>query len=247
MTKPQGELAKTLIANWLQRRNGAQTRALTPATAGNGASLPVAEIPSSKASDEPVSLLKDLTLHATGPAHALVLREAKAHLEAGRPEAARQLLLERGKSPRPAMSRDAWFLSAIAEAECGRYQASIDTLSQMARVWPGNMLVREALRMVTAKKSDTGVWVRNMYFLDRANYMDYPKSICIETTARCNAKCDFCPHENLERRNAAMDDDLFVKILEDLQGIPPACKIPKSARISLANHLWTKNFLIDLI
>lgn len=224
MTKPQGEFARALVANWLQRRNGAPPRVPAPMTMGNTPSLPPAEIPSGSANDEPISLLKNLTLHTADPAHARVLQEAKAHLEAGRPEDARQLLLERDKSPRPAMSRDAWFLSAIAEAECGRYQASIDTLSQMTRVWPANTLVRDALRMVTAKKHQEGMWVRNMYFLDRANYMDYPKSVCIETTARCNAKCDFCPHENLERRDTAMDDGLFLKILEDLQGIPAHVK-----------------------
>lgn len=51
-------------------------------------------------------------------------------------------------------------------------------------------------------------------------YMDYPKEVNIETTGRCNAKCVFCPHDSLERKNTQMEDVLFFKIISDLKEIP---------------------------
>ena len=152
---------------------------------------------------------------------ARVLQKAVRHLDAGRPEEARQLLSERSKYGRPDMSRDAWYLLAIAEAETRRYQASIDILTYMRRVWPEDKAVEKALRQVMAEKFTDIPVIRKRHFRDRAHYMDYPKAIYIETTGRCNAKCDFCPHQTLDRRNDAMDDSLFTKILDDLTEIPP--------------------------
>ncbi|MGF1641572.1 MAG: SPASM domain-containing protein [Rhodospirillales bacterium] len=150
-----------------------------------------------------------------------LLDKAIAHLEAGKAEEARRILMERTKSGPPDMSRDAWYLLVVAEAETRRYQASIDILTFMRRVWPADREVEQMLRQVMAQKFTDLPVIRKRHFRDRAHYMDYPKAIYVETTARCNAKCDFCPHQSLERRNDAMDDSLFSKILDDLGAIPP--------------------------
>lgn len=51
-------------------------------------------------------------------------------------------------------------------------------------------------------------------------YLDYPSYVHIETNARCNARCRFCPQRHLERRNQDMPDALFLKIIDDLKAIP---------------------------
>ena len=56
---------------------------------------------------------------------------------------------------------------------------------------------------------------------NRDKYKDFPRFVGIETVGRCNANCNFCPHESLDRKHTEMDDDLFDKIISDLEEIPP--------------------------
>lgn len=51
-------------------------------------------------------------------------------------------------------------------------------------------------------------------------YRDYPGEVTIETTGRCNARCIFCPHNELERKHQEMSDALFLRIIEQLEEIP---------------------------
>ncbi|MCA9017605.1 MAG: radical SAM protein, partial [Planctomycetaceae bacterium] len=51
-------------------------------------------------------------------------------------------------------------------------------------------------------------------------YMDYPKHVHLETQARCNASCNFCPYPNLNRKHTKMSDELIDKILNELTEIP---------------------------
>lgn len=55
-------------------------------------------------------------------------------------------------------------------------------------------------------------------------YIEYPMEITIETTGKCNAKCIFCPHSELERRYSDMSNSLFLKIVSDLKEIPSTHK-----------------------
>ncbi len=59
------------------------------------------------------------------------------------------------------------------------------------------------------------------------NYLDYPRTVSIETLVRCNAACSFCPYPLSERKGERMDDDLVEKIIDDLS------VIPKSHRFSI--------------
>lgn len=54
----------------------------------------------------------------------------------------------------------------------------------------------------------------------RSPYMDVPTHVHMETLARCNARCDFCPSPGLDRTGARLDDDLITKIISDLSDIP---------------------------
>ena len=60
-----------------------------------------------------------------------------------------------------------------------------------------------------------GVLVRK-----RSPYMDWPAHVHMETLAKCNAACTFCPYPQLDRQGAKMSDELVAKIIGDLQEIP---------------------------
>ncbi|MDR1705365.1 MAG: radical SAM protein [Clostridiales bacterium] len=50
--------------------------------------------------------------------------------------------------------------------------------------------------------------------------LDYPFEVALETTGRCNARCDFCPHDEIERKNEYMSDEMFLRVIEQLKEIP---------------------------
>ncbi len=56
--------------------------------------------------------------------------------------------------------------------------------------------------------------------LYRVGYLDTPTLIHIETMAKCNAKCNFCPYTTMDRKDEKMSDELFEKIILDLTDIP---------------------------
>lgn len=62
---------------------------------------------------------------------------------------------------------------------------------------------------------------RNSYLFLRSRHMDYPMNIQLETVGRCNAKCNFCPHSELDRKLESMSDELFEKIVNEASTIPP--------------------------
>jgi sulfatase maturation enzyme AslB (radical SAM superfamily) len=51
-------------------------------------------------------------------------------------------------------------------------------------------------------------------------HREYPHEVTIETTGRCNARCIFCPHSELERKNKYMSDQMFLRIIGQLKEIP---------------------------
>ncbi|MEQ9068278.1 MAG: radical SAM protein, partial [Gimesia chilikensis] len=53
-----------------------------------------------------------------------------------------------------------------------------------------------------------------------SHYMDYPRHVHLETQARCNASCNFCPYPDLNRKHTKMSDELIDKILNELTAIP---------------------------
>lgn len=54
----------------------------------------------------------------------------------------------------------------------------------------------------------------------QSSCIDFPAHVHLETLARCNASCHFCPYPSLERKGAKMDDALLAKIVDDLADIP---------------------------
>lgn len=48
-------------------------------------------------------------------------------------------------------------------------------------------------------------------------YLYQPREISIETLTLCNARCEFCPYDTLDRKGARMSDELLVSILNQLR------------------------------
>lgn len=51
-------------------------------------------------------------------------------------------------------------------------------------------------------------------------YLDWPLEISIETMAKCNAACVFCPYPTLDRQGEKMPDEMLDRIVEELKQHP---------------------------
>jgi hypothetical protein len=47
-------------------------------------------------------------------------------------------------------------------------------------------------------------------------YLDQPREVSIETLARCNAACTFCPYQTLERIGTKMPDELLDRLVAEM-------------------------------
>lgn len=54
----------------------------------------------------------------------------------------------------------------------------------------------------------------------RNHYLDWPYEVSIETFAKCNASCTFCPYTTMERIGTKMSDELIDSIIEELKDHP---------------------------
>ena len=50
----------------------------------------------------------------------------------------------------------------------------------------------------------------------RAEYLDQPAEVSLETLARCNAACTFCPYPVLERKGERMSDELLYRLIDEM-------------------------------
>lgn len=52
------------------------------------------------------------------------------------------------------------------------------------------------------------------------HYLDWPREVAIETFAKCNASCTFCPYTTLDRIGTKMPDEMIDRIIEELKDHP---------------------------
>jgi hypothetical protein len=52
------------------------------------------------------------------------------------------------------------------------------------------------------------------------DYLDWPYEVSVETFAKCNAACTFCPYPTLERQGVRMSDAMIDGIIEELKAHP---------------------------
>ena len=50
----------------------------------------------------------------------------------------------------------------------------------------------------------------------REQYLDQPKEVSLETFARCNAACTFCPYPTLDRIGTKMDLELIYRLIDEM-------------------------------
>ena len=50
----------------------------------------------------------------------------------------------------------------------------------------------------------------------REKYLTTPQFVSLETYAKCDAKCNFCPYVSIERIGTKMSDELIAKIVSDI-------------------------------
>jgi hypothetical protein len=49
------------------------------------------------------------------------------------------------------------------------------------------------------------------------DYLDQPRELSLETFAKCNAACTFCPYPTLDRIGTKMSDDLIESVMEQME------------------------------
>ena len=150
-----------------------------------------------------------------------LIQKARMVLAAGQIELARELF-EQILAPFPFEPQAVFFLG-ICHAHAGQYSLAEEYLRQ-AQVLDPNLdgIETELAKIAAARNKVSALPYVKQFVLSRARYQHFPRYIGIETTGRCNATCEFCPHSDLERNSQVMSDDLFHKIIRDLQEIPPA-------------------------
>ena len=50
----------------------------------------------------------------------------------------------------------------------------------------------------------------------RQHYLDQPNEVSLETLAKCNAACSFCPYPTLDRIGTKMPDDLIHRLIDEM-------------------------------
>ena len=50
----------------------------------------------------------------------------------------------------------------------------------------------------------------------REHYLDQPHEVSLETYARCNAACTFCPYPTLDRIGTKLDDNLLWRLVDEM-------------------------------
>lgn len=112
-------------------------------------------------------------------------------------------------------------LAAACEFRSGRPSIARGLVLKAIHTSPNLDKVKAALaEFETIDRSLASSEYRNSFLALRNRYMDYPMNIQLESSGRCNAKCDFCPHSELERKLDVMSDSLFEKIINEASVIP---------------------------
>jgi hypothetical protein len=83
----------------------------------------------------------------------------------------------------------------------------------------GRHALAEPLRQ-GLKEADNTLYQQTFLKKRRTRYLDYPSHVHLETLARCNARCTFCPSPELERSGTRMEDAVIDKVLTDLEDVP---------------------------
>jgi MoaA/NifB/PqqE/SkfB family radical SAM enzyme len=116
---------------------------------------------------------------------------------------------------------EALLLAAQADIVVGNVDTARALLTRALSLAPDAEIIRNQNHHVSQLESQffAESYVQH-YLAARALFMDYPMNIQLETVGRCNANCNFCPHEELDRKFDEMSDELFQKIIDEVATTP---------------------------
>ncbi len=161
------------------------------------------------------------------------MRLAEEHIVQGRLEQARRIyseMLEETPDQGDVLRR-----KCQVEARQGRFLAALQTIDRVIELWPDDLDAKAYRQEIMRLKAEAQKHPYAITFRDRRKtFLDYPRTISIETVGRCNAKCNFCPAPELERRRQTMSDELFEKVIRDIQEIPAG--VPININTNMVNE-----------
>jgi hypothetical protein len=150
-----------------------------------------------------------LTPHRTPVEQAMTAVTAEAERDAGR----------RG----PALAARYAALAPLLEAEARWDEAAIAWQAAAMGVPPGAAApaLAAAQRALALADRENGILGEHAAWLaERRRAERYPTHVSIETLARCNAACLFCPYPRIARQGARMPDAMLDRILRELGDNP---------------------------
>jgi hypothetical protein len=134
---------------------------------------------------------------------------------------------------------------AFCAARLGQFEPALRILSATAKTGDAASAVLLDMVSLAAKlPAEARQAQLDVEMLRHSVFMDFPKTLTIETFAKCNAACTFCPYPTLDRQGTLMPDDLFDKILADLAAIP--AEIPFSIAPFKVNEPFLDKRMFDL-
>lgn len=129
---------------------------------------------------------------------------------------ANQLLLSTPADPA------VYALLANIELNSGNVSVARRYMLEAIRSSPDSDVAKENLAYLDSVEIQSTDYVyMQQWFVWRIQHLDYPRAINVETVGRCNAKCNFCPHPELDRKFDSMSDKLFEKIVREASTFPP--------------------------
>jgi Iron-sulfur cluster-binding domain len=78
----------------------------------------------------------------------------------------------------------------------------------------------------------------------RSLYLETPHTISIETYAKCDAACNFCPYVDIQRIGQRMPDDLLAKIVSDVSDLDQS--VPLTITLARINEPFLDKRIFDL-
>lgn len=116
---------------------------------------------------------------------------------------------------------EVYALLASIELNCGRLALARRYMLEALRLAPAPEIAKENLAYLdTLEAQITDNEYIHRWLVLRVLHLDWPRMIHLETVGRCNAKCNFCPHPQLDRKFDAMSDELFEKIVREASTFP---------------------------
>lgn len=111
---------------------------------------------------------------------------------------------------------DAKTLLSTVDARLGKFEGSLGD-QQILRA------LKDVFQLKGMPESERAYFMAShsaVELMRRSHYMEYPRSIHLETIALCNATCTFCPYVDMERIGVRMSDETIQKVIGDLTEFP---------------------------